>query len=235
MNTKKRILLFSLYFGYCYLGCAQIPKNSNIIFGYEEVKELSFYKYEPKFLAKAIITSQKNADNEYPEQLMESIISATNQDWVNYNTLEGEQDEQEQSHFDRIKSMDRDKNYFELHHKLSFNVGDVPTVIVKFFFYQENENPLSASYVMQKVNERWQRTSHPSLSTLSIIVMRMKTEVLQGIILGNSKDMEIKKLRNRVTSNGGIDLTELEVEFNSWYSPEVNQKKIDLFKDPRTW
>jgi hypothetical protein len=233
---KQKLVLFTLIFcSYISFVFAQKTESSNLILGYEEIQELSFYVYKPKLLIKATLSSMEEAKNLYPEQLMESVFSATNQNWVNYNTLGGEKDEQEQSHFDRIKSMDKDKNYFELHHKLTFNVGKTPTAIIKFFLYQEKEEPVSAAYVMQKIEGRWQRTSHVSLSTLSIVVMRMKTEVLEGIILRNSDDPNIIAIRDRVSTGGGLDLAKLEKEFASWYDPEIDQRKLNLYKDSTTW
>ncbi|MDX1365572.1 MAG: hypothetical protein R3243_15285 [Arenibacter latericius] len=212
-------------------------QDSNLILSYPEESEISFYEYPPNTFAKAIYTSQEEASNEFPEQLMESIISATNQEWVNYNTLGGAENatQQENSHFDRVKTMDKDKNYFELAHKLTFNVGELPTVIIKFFTHFEDVQVMSGVAVLQFENGRWQKTSHPSLSTLSIIVMRMKSEVLRGIVLQNSDDPNIIAITERVTTDSGLDLALLEEEFDSWYVPEIDQGKIELYKDPKTW
>lgn len=94
---------------------------------------------------------------------------------------------------------------------------------------------LSGVAVMQFVDGRWQKTSHTSLSTLSIVVMRMKPEVLEGIVLLNSDDPNIKALAERVTRDGVLNLSLLEDEFRSWYSPEKDEAKIELYKDPKTW
>ncbi len=212
-------------------------EDSNLILSYPEESEISFYQYPEGTNTKAIYKSQTEADNVYPEQLLESIISATNQEWVNYNTLGGAEkaSEKKQSHFDKIKSMNKNKNYFELAHKLNFNVGGVPTTIIKFFTHFEGTDVLSGAVVMQLVDGRWQKTSHPSLSTLSIIVMRMKSEVLEGIVLQNSDEPNIKAITERVTGESGLDLSLLEEEFASWYSPEINETKIKMYKDPKTW
>ncbi|CAM1364577.1 conserved hypothetical protein [Tenacibaculum litoreum] len=215
----------------------QSTKDSNLILTITEEQNLSFHKYEPRLQLKATLTTISEVKNEFPEQLMQSILSARNQEWVNYNTLGGEEkaSKKEPSHFEKIVSMNKDENYFELHHKFTFNLGDIPTTIIKFYFYQENEKPLSAAYVMQKVNGRWQRTSHSSLSMLSIIVMRMKSEVLEGIILGNSTDASIQAITERVTTNGALDVKKLEDEFASWYTPKKDDIKINLYKDPKSW
>jgi len=212
-------------------------ENSNLILSISEDKDLNFHSYQPRLIIKANLKNQNEAKNEFPEQLMESILSAINQEWVNYNRLGGGEKARKktQEHFDKIKTMNKDKNYFELHHKLVFDLGSVPTAIIKFFFYQENEEPLSASYVLQKQNNRWYLTSHPSISFLAIIVMRLKTEVLEGIVLGNSENEAIKAIRSRVTTNGGLDVKKLEKEFDSWYNPITDKTKIELYKDPNAW
>lgn len=212
-------------------------EDANLILSYPEESEISFYQYPPNTFAKAIYVLQEEAINQYPEQLLESIISAVDQEWVNYNTLGGAEkaSKKEQSHFDLIRTMDRENNYFELVHKLTFDVGGIPSVIIKFFTHLEGTEVLSGVAVMQYVDGRWHKTSHPSLSTLSIIVMRMKSEVLVGIVLQNSNNPSIRALTERVSTEAGLDLQLLEDEFGSWYTPEIDESKIALFKDPKTW
>ncbi len=218
------------------LGNAQ-EENANLILSYPEESEISFFQYPEGTNAYAIYNSQAETTNMYPEQLLESIISATNQDWVDYNTLGGAEkaSKKKQSHFDKVKTMDKANNYFELAHKLTLEVGGVSTAIIKFFTHFQETETLSGVSVMQFVDGRWQKTSQTSLSTLSIVVMRMKPEVLKGIVLLNSDDPNIKALAERVSRDGVLDLSLLEDEFRSWYSPEKDETKIELYKDPRTW
>jgi len=210
---------------------------SNMILSYSENQKIFFHKYEPRLIIKAEYSSITEAENKYPEQLIQSILSATNQEWINYNTLGGAEKatEQKQSHFDRVLTMDKNKNYFKLHHKLTLTMGNIPTAIIKFFIHQEENDPVSGAVVMQKVEGRWQHTSNSTLSTLSIIVMRLKTTVLQGILLGNSEDNDIIALSKRVSSVSGLDLQKLEDEFMSWYNPELDRYKIEKFIDPESW
>ena len=163
---KKLKLLTNLILLVCLVSHAQ-QQDANLTLSYPEESEISFFEYPEKTLAKAIYESQSEVTNKYPEQLMESILSATNQEWVNYNILGGAEkaSEKEQSHFDRIKSMNKNKNYFELTHKLTFDVGGIPTSIIKFFTHFEETDVLSGAAVMQFVNGRWQKTWLPSRIT----------------------------------------------------------------------
>ena len=209
---------------------------SNIIFSHSENQTIYFYEYNGKLKVKADYKTQIQAVNEYPEQLIQSVLSATNQKWVNYNTLGGEKKARKKSekHFKQIKKMDRKKNYFELHHKLRFKIDGLDTVIIKFFFYQEKELPVSGAMVMQKINKRWFVTSRSDLSVFAIMIMRLKTEALKGIILGNSTNQDIETFHKMVSVKNNIELSLFEKEFTNLYLPE-NINKKELFIDPKTW
>lgn len=232
-----RLIIICIYFLISSIGYSQNKESSNIILARMDSSEMYYYQYQPPLKITADYSYINEATNEYPEQLVKSVLSARDQEWVNYNTLGGAENasQKDQAHFDRVASMNKEKNYFELHHKLTFDVGGIPTTFVKFFFYQEDEKPVSGCMVMQKIRNRWYKTSHPSFSTLSIILMRLKTDVLEGIVLSNSNVPEVNELRERVTTNGSLDLQKLEDEFSSWYRPVVDQQKIGLYKDPQTW
>jgi len=215
----------------------QNTDSPNLILSLEQESELNFYRYDPALKIKATLNSLDEVRTEFPEQLMKSIFSAQNQQWVSYNILGGDAKapKKEQSHFDKIISMDKEKNYFELKHKLTFELGGILTSVIKFYFYQESEKPISGAYVLQKIDGRWYKTSSSSLSFLSVIIMRIKSKVLEGVISGNSTDQSIKALTQRVTTNGSLDVKKLEDEFASWYSPQKDLVKINLYKDPKSW
>ncbi len=209
--------------------------QSNIRLGVSEQNNLSFYEYVPRLKIKATMNSMADTKNQYPEELMTSILSATNQKWVNYNNIK-EGKPKPPSHFEKIRTMNKEENYFELHHKLSLKLGGIPTTLIKFYFHQENQQPVSGCYVMQKSEGRWKRTANVNLSLLSIIIMRLKSNVLEGIILENSKDEYIMDLRDKVTDNNGmLDIKSLETEFLSWYDPQRNEILINLFIDKNAW
>lgn len=216
--------------------CFSQKETSNIMLSYSENQDIYIYEYMPNFKIKAEYKSQSQAINKYPEQLLQSILSATNQEWVNYNTLGGidKADIKDESHFTAIKKMDKEKNYFELIHKITFDIDNIQTSIIKFFLHEGVTEPISGVVVMQKVNDRWFTTSNINLSTLSIMVMRLKTEVLRGVILGNSENLDIKNLHKKVNTDGGINLTVFENEFLSWYD-STNDANKKLFLDSKTW
>ena len=68
------------------IACFAQEEYSNILLSYSETQDIFYYKYNPEFIIKADYKSQSEAINAYPEQLIQSVLSATNQEWVNYNT-----------------------------------------------------------------------------------------------------------------------------------------------------
>lgn len=211
--------------------------NANMILSENQESQLLYHSHDPPLRITADYISVDEAVNLYPEQLIQSILSARDQEWVDYNTLGGAEKstQKEQSHFDQIASMNKDSNYFELYNKLTFDVGGTPTAMIKFLFKQEGQKLVSGCFMMQQINGRWYKTSIPSFSTLSIMIMRLKTEALEAAILGNSNDPGLAQFAERVTTDGSLDFEKMEQEFVSWYSPSIDQEKIDLLKDPKAW
>ncbi|WP_157926191.1 hypothetical protein [Tenacibaculum maritimum] len=230
MNKKTLIILLYPLFSFSQ------KEYSNIIFSFSEEQSINVFKYSEDFIIRADYNDKEEAVNEYPEQLIQSVFSATNQEWVNYNTLGGEKkaSKKEESHFNRVKTMNKDKNYLELIHKLTFQIGNRPTSIIKFFLHEENKQPVSGAMVLQKEGNRWYKTSNINLSALAIMTMRLKTEVIEGVFLGNTSQQDILELKETVTKDGGVDIGILEKEFFSWYTNNNTYLKT-LFIDPKTW
>ncbi|XKX06547.1 hypothetical protein R8G61_04280 [Tenacibaculum maritimum] len=84
MNKKTLIILLYLLFSFSQ------KEYSNIIFSFSEEQSINVFKYSEDFIIRADYNDKEEAVNEYPEQLIQSVFSATNQEWVNYNTLGGE-------------------------------------------------------------------------------------------------------------------------------------------------
>jgi hypothetical protein len=218
---------------------SDIDKGSRLVLSNSiGMNNASFYIYNPPFSAKAIYADTTKALNQFPEQLMSSIISVTSQQWVNYNTLGGKEkaEKKSQKYFDFIRSMDKDKNYFELRSKMTFSLGTSEFSIIKFYFHtQELPTAQSGAYVMQKVNNKWYSTSTPNTSDLSLMIMRFQEEKLLTILTGKANGNPLNDdLIAKISTSGSIDLTLLYNEFSNWYATN-DSKKIEYFIDPKAW
>ncbi len=200
--------------------------------------ESKFFIYNPVFKAKAIYTDLSQVTNEYPEQLLSSTLSASAQEWANFNILQtsGLQEKMDQKHFESVKSMDREKTYMELICKFQFQYEGSDMAIIKFLFHIEEKDSVCGAYVMQKINGRWYKTATPFTNDLSVMIIRMKADKLEQILTEKpDKDSYIVDLLNKIKEpNGSISILKLVNEFKSWYTNN-HQDKIAHFKDPKSW
>lgn len=197
----------------------------------------SFYVYNPGYLAKAIYKDTLDAKNTFPEQLMESLISANNQKWIDYNTLGGmlNSKKYDKAYFNARNKMNKTKTFLELKAKYIFTFQGNEMAIIKYFYNSPDNKPTSGAYVLQKLGERWFYTSTSFTSDLALVIMRFQEEklalILKGEKTGNAKiDEVILRLKD---ANGFISTAKLVNEFNNWYTN--NLEILNYFKDANTW
>lgn len=210
--------------------------SSNIIVGSEEETELTFQKYD-SLIIKKDLKKLEDVKNDTPENLIKSILSATTQEWVDYNTMGAslKSSKRNADYFTKIKQMDRDKNYIQLVHKVVFQIGGVPTEIIKFYFKQENSKITSGCYVLQKIDNRWYKVSNSTTANLTILIMRLKTDVLLELFSGKISNPKLKEVYNKIYSGKVLDLRKFENTFFSWYGPIKNNEILNLTIDSKTW
>ncbi len=199
-----------------------------------------FHLYDPPFVVKAIYNDTLEAVNRYPEQLMHSIISADTQAWVDYNVMGGKEfsEKKKASHFESVKSMDKNRNYFELLHKQTFMMDGLLTAIIKFkVFTQDKNNQSIGVTLMQKKNHRWYRISSKKNDILFLLLhLRFESKKLKDLLLGKSEDVITYALYNKINNNGTIDFNLLQEEFKNWYNPtNPNKKMLNYFIDDTSW
>lgn len=215
--------------------CAQ--QDVDVLLQGKPVEEISFHIYDP-FIARPIYKNLNEVENRYPEQLMSSILSATNQKWVDYNTL-GDSLESEKLDvkvFDFRKSMDADKNYFELISKLTFKANGTDMALIKFYLHSE-QLPVAFSgvQVMQKRNGRWYDTSTSFTSSMALMLMRFDSNQLYKVLIGEMTGIPLMdNLIKEIKTESGVDINLLVKKFDSWYVNK-DEEKLDYFIDKNAW
>lgn len=236
---NKVLLLIFLNFSSLFCFAQQNDKKGelSILAINKEFVSANFHFYNPPLQIKKTYKDTTQAKNEYPEELMISILSADNQKWNEYNFLNKKAPEKSGKHYANVKKMDINKNYFTLHSKFTFNLNNVPTSIIKFYVkVLDNPKPTSGFILMQKINNRWFATSIPGFENLAIVIMRFDSEKLQKIFVGEQTgnimiDSVIEKTRNET---GGLDFDKLNNVYVDWYKNN-EQKFIDYFIDKNAW
>ncbi len=95
------------------------------------INEIGFYKYQSDFKIKAT-KDFKTIKNELPEDLIQSVLSCSSEEWEIFNTLGGKEkaDINDKMHYNNVKKMDINKNYFELKHKIEFELGKLIKILI---------------------------------------------------------------------------------------------------------
>lgn len=216
---------------------AQDPKGKRLYSG--DLQNITYLIYPTETKIKAEVKSQKELDYQYPESLMLSILACTNADCEAFHTLGGKEnaDVKSAQHYAYIKTMNRDKNYFELKHKFEFSIMGIPTAVVKFYLTTE-QSPLPQAGVvtMQKIDGRWQKTSMKMFSKISMTALRLKSEALEKIINQDQSDKPLRAIHQKVYDGQTLNFDKLAAEIDSWYMEETkyNQEMKNYFKDPNS-
>jgi hypothetical protein len=214
LNTPF-LLLFLCLSGYAQnqeLRCSNTP-----YFGFE-AKNFKIQKYMPQFIAKKAYSNLKEVTNQYPEQLVESEMSVTSQEWSSFNY--GKPREAEPQRYASIKKMDIDKNFSKLLLKIQYEVNGEEFAIIKFDIYSDKKNaPTVFVLAMKKVQNRWIIYDEAAITDLMFFMMFLKTETLEAIFnqqkTGNSKMDEIiesSKINNTFSLNQCLFLTKSVLE-----------------------
>lgn len=241
-RVKYILLLFSITFTSSNLMKAQenYPMHGTrvILAINSPVKDNSFYVYSPAYKAKAIYKSLAEITNEYPEQLMSSLLSADNQEWYNANMLStsGLQEKQESLVFERTKKMDREQVFYELNCKFQFSYQQQLMAIIKFYMHVSDIKTFAGAFVLQKVGNRWFKTVTPFTNDLSVIMIRFKTDKLQQIFYGKETGDKLtdELIRLIKGSDGSISIDKFSKEVKAWYKTNETEK-LNYFKDPLSW
>lgn len=213
---------------------AQQPNR--VLLGNDNFSTEKYTIYTPKKTIKAKYKNIVEVRNLSIEDLMASILSADTQEWVNFNTLGGHKNAHKKSEedFEKIRKRDNRRTFFELTSKLDIQKGLESFSIVRFKFYLEQApNGVSGAYILQKVGDRWFKTSRSDLSELTLMLIFFKPEVFSDIINGKMTGEKLTdELIDKTYGKDGLNINKLYQEFSLW---ERDKVKSEYFLEPAGW
>jgi hypothetical protein len=238
-NNGKKILKSFIFIFVLILhkSIAQDVEGSRVILMNQGFKNATFYLYKPAFAAKAIFKKLEEVNNQYPEELMSSILSVNTQGWENFNTLGGENEAElkDDAFFESINRMNREKNFFDLRCKLAYEANGEHFAIIKFYLFRENTEPICGAYAMQKIENRWYKTSTNLTTTLAFLLMQFNEEKLDLLFQQNGKTSpEINQVLLKIIEGKKISLPKLIAFSNTWKDSKY-QNLADFFYDKNSW
>lgn len=232
MKQLIQIKLVTLFF--LMLSCAVSAQNKNhsegsrIIIDSGNISNTSYFLYEPTFKAKGIYKNINEVKNDYPEELMSSILCANTQKWVNFNTLRGDQ-ETETLPEEPFKKEDFNTTYFELLSKFEFTANNSKMAIIKFMLHHKKMNkPVAGVISMQNIDGKWKKTTAPYLSKMSMVLLVFKPDVLGRLLEGRSNnEFELMIIKTAYNKNG--------LDFNKLLQIKLNDQEKEVLTNPLNW
>lgn len=219
-------------------GFAQNYEESSIMVFETRVVNSNFLVYDPPFPAKGIYKDTLEAVNQFPEQVISSIMSATNQAWENFNYLNGQARKLDAAHFEKAAKLDKNKNYYELRSKFEFIHEGSPTAFIKYYFHFEDLKEQGGGFkVLKKVNGKWYATLIPNFITVPYMLFWFKDERLKELFAGKPTgnpftDDIITKTRDE---SGNLDLEKLGNQLRVMFKEGTKTPKFLHFIDPVTF
>jgi hypothetical protein len=214
---------------------AQSFKESDVILFNSAYQTVRYHVYEPPLKIQALYSDTTQAVNQFPEQVLMSMISARNQDWVNYNYLNKQGDEKPASHFRQVERMNKENNYFEAISKYEFTYSGNPAVFIKYYLrFEEQEKPMGAFKVMQKINGKWYIAPIPNFINVPYMLYWFKEERMQELLSGAQTGNQLTDQLIAATRdpNGSLDFEKLSEEFRKMYLGGTNSERFNSFIDP---
>jgi hypothetical protein len=206
---------------------------TEVMIDLDSLSDANYSIYNDGFKAAMIYNDTLEAANETPAKLMSSIISANNQEWVNYNTYGGSEysDKKSNSHFREVINREKDKNYFELLSKLEFDFKRKRLAIVKFYLHlQDNDLGIAGSRVLvfDQNDNRWKVYQEPDLTSIATVIMIFKKDVLERLLTNNPRNSIESSLLEYAYNSRGLN-------FNLLLNKNYSEQEKDSLTNPLNW
>ncbi len=167
------------------------------------------------------------------EGLMQQIICGDSQEKIDRITLGGAKKSEKKTieDFEKIRKSNKEKTYFKLLSRLDFKSKSEELCILKFkLFIEQAPQGVTGAYQLQKVGNRWYKTSRTDLSNIALMMMFIKPHVFSDLLAGKPKNQkEFDALLTKVYENKGLNFEKLYNEFSLW---ENDKEKTALFTEP---
>lgn len=229
----KKLKTIALYLA-LFLNTGVLEAQTRILLATNSIKFNSYVTYKDTiFRILPKYKSLREVDNKSVENMMASILCESSQEWVNFNTLGGTKKAmiKKAEDFQKIKNRDNAKTHMGICSKMDFDILGQSVSILKFkLFIEQAPQGVTGAYQLQKVGNRWYKTSRTDLSNIALMMMFIKPHVFSDLLAGKPKNQkEFDALLTKVYENKGLNFEKLYNEFSLW---ENDKEKTALFTEP---
>jgi hypothetical protein len=231
---KKTILLLLFSFD-IFAQSNRDSRGEQIILFQQNKAESKFMVYEPNYLAKGTYQNISEASNKTLETVFASLLSEASFEWTKNNSIGGEIKARKPEYYEKMKTMDKTRNFYALRCKWEFETAGVQYALVKFDFVSQDGKKTTGCYTLVKKGSQWFKHEKAYTTNLNLIFIAFKDEKLKAIFEGQANEDKIHNtLIKKVSNTNGVDLDKLFKEYDVWQKGKDNDK-INYFLDPTSW
>ena len=201
---KKLKLLFSVMF-LCGIASAQdqIFHCAEMLNVSQQVTDFRYEKYNENYIVRKY-DSFSQVVNSTEEELMRSVLSASDLNWYNFN-LEEKVKETSQD-FNYIKMASADAYYSTLVSKVNFIANGTEYAVVKYHLHYNGEI-YGFAEAMKKNDNKWVTTKDYQVSQLLLFMGMVDITYIDAIVNNKQTDnAELNRIIGENTKNNNLDL-----------------------------
>lgn len=178
----------------------------------QPVSNFQYLKYDNNFVIKKY-DKFSEVTNKTEEELMRSILSASDLNWFNFNREK--KVEKTSQDFGYIKSVNNNIYYIKLLNKINFVANGIEYAVIKFHLY-DKDNIYGFAEAMKKINGRWVSTSDSQTTMLLFFMGMIKTSYIDAIMKKHNTDNQaLNKIIQSSTKNEKIDFNAIIYNINN--------------------
>ena len=195
---------------------------------YTTIEYMAYDTTKSKFYK---INNEIEVDFSKPEGLVLSKIYANNKDWAKRNNEDSlVRDRRDDSHYEAIKKMDKNKEFIRFLCKYTYTQGGEEICIISFAIHTEltkNEIPMTIQCIKKK--NRWYEGYRTGSFAVLQIIDNFRWDVLEKIFIGKPTENErFNALLMKIGKNELIDMKILFKEYTSWKQLKSKDDKENL-------
>ena len=178
----------------------------------QPVSNFQYLKYDNNFVIKKY-DKFSEVTNKTEEELMRSILSASDLNWFNFNREK--KVEKTSQDFGYIKSVNNNIYYIKLLNKINVVANGIEYAVIKFHLY-DNDNIYGFAEAMKKINGKWVSTSDSQTTMLLFFMGMIKTSYIDAIMKKHNTDNQaLNKIIQSSTKNEKIDFNAIIHNINN--------------------
>ena len=201
---KKLRLLFFMVFV-----CGTVNAQNQVIDCAEmlnvsrQVTNFHYERYNENYIVRKY-DSFSQVTNSTEEELMRSVLSASDLNWYNFNREK--KVKQTSQDFNSIKKINADVYYFKLIGKVNFIANGIEYAVIKFHLYDRGKT-YGFAETMKKINNKWVTTTDYQITQLLFFMGMVDIKYIDAIMNNEKTDnAEFNVIVNNNTKNNIVDL-----------------------------